>query len=85
MSFEGDNIIILCKKHHKELDTYKLKEKNFIIVYLLDKISKFIKFSTNKTIKRKDALKFNRWMERNNNWLFGGGEVINFKYEPKTN
>lgn len=83
MSYSEDNVFILCEKHHRAFDCFKmpLREVVHIYPYLDIGYRDFISFLNTKSVKEKDRKKIDRWADKTNKWLFGGSEVIRIWYE----
>lgn len=82
LDFKGKNVIIMCERHHRDFDCFKLKEIDILKPYVMNTIEEFIKFTEGKSISEKGKRILDIWVDKNNKWLFGGGKVISFEYEP---
>lgn len=83
LSFEGDNVFTLCQNHHRQFDSFKLpmKDSDKIKYHLERKFREFVDFIQDKHVKTAGRIRFDRWAKKTNDWMFGGGEVLSFKYE----
>lgn len=84
MSFEGRNIFILCGKHHREFDSYTLAPRDLgkIRDFVVGTINEFMPltysgFETN----LRGVRAIDKWADRNNKFLYGGGRVLSFNEE----
>lgn len=82
LSFDGSNIFALCKTHHRQYDSFSLSNEDIEKIRgIVDKkLCEFIQFVEDKSVREKKLIRFDRWAERTNKFLFGGGDVISFTY-----
>ncbi len=82
LSFEGPNVFALCRKHHIEFDRFVLENefKEILRPHIDNLVGEFMGYITGKSVLGYSRVKMHTWATKLNAWLYGGGEVVTFRF-----